>query len=155
MTAQLPVAVFLTLLVLPLRATTFREVLGRDGVVTVVREETNTFVRQFGQMTRKKPEVASGFHESVADRILDIEAPEQKVSAEATLRGRFRLFLASLAGFLLATKGTLVLAAEAVNDYLRAAAQAGRCGEVPCERGCADKKPCDWRCNPCSSSKPG
>lgn len=153
MTVRLLPIVFLMFLARAVEATTFGEVLGRDGVIAVVRDETTTFVRQFADMTRVRPEVAPGFHDGVADRVLDIEAPEAKVAAEATLRSRFRLFLANLSGFLLATKQNLIFDVAAVNRYLQAAAGAGRCGEVPCERGCADKKPCDWRCNACPPAK--
>lgn len=154
MTTRLLIAALAVLLVLPLRAArTFGDVLGRERVVSVIREETNTYVRQFQQMTKRKAEVAKGYHEAVADRIVGVESPEVQAEAQTALRYRYRLFLANLAGFVLATKQELVLAAETVKEYLNAAALARRCGEVPCGHPCENKEPCDNKCNACPDTE--
>lgn len=132
-------------------AVTFREVLGRDVIVKVVREERTHFVRGFTIMTKMVPIVAPAFDESIADRVALVEviAPTP-AAAEATLRVRFRLFLSNLTAYLLATTQKVTLDATAVTGYLDASAAAGKCGEIPCQSGCADKKPCDLRCNACA-----
>ena len=134
-------------------AQTLLSVLGRDGVVRVVREERTGFVSELTAMTEVVPEVAANFDNSVADRASSVEvpAPATPATAEATLRVRFRLFLSNMTTYLLATTQKVTLDVGSLTLYLDAAAQAKRCGEIPCQSGCADKRPCDFKCNSCAS----
>lgn len=133
-------------------AQTFQTVLGRDGVIRVVREERTTFVNELLTMTDVKTEVASDFDDNVAGRVSTVQLvpPATPATAEGTLRVRFRLFLGNMTTYLLATTQRVTLDVASLARYLDAAARAGRCGEVPCQSGCAENKPCDFTCNACS-----
>jgi hypothetical protein len=135
-------------------AASLGEILGVDQVQNVVREETDAHVQQFRAMTGRLIAVDNTFFPSVSKPILVTDAPiNEKVAAELFLRGRFSKFLANLTAFVLATQKELVFREREVSTYLHAAAKAGKCGEVPCERGCPEKK-CDRMCNACPTTKP-
>lgn len=126
--------------------------LGRPGVARVVREERTSFFRELTQMTKLTPEVADSFDDSIADRVMTVQvASPAPAAAEATLRLRYRLFLSSMTIYLLTTTQKLTFDTAAITRYLEAAAKAGRCGEIPCQSGCAEGKPCDVRCNACAA----
>lgn len=130
---------------------TFQTVLGREGVVGIVRDERTRFVRELAGMTNVTPEVAANFDDNVVDRVSTVQLaqPATPATAEGTLRGRFRLFLGNLTTYLLATTRTVHFDVPSLERYLDAAARAGRCGEAPCQRGCAEHNPCDFKCNAC------
>lgn len=130
---------------------TFETVLGREGVVGIVRDERTRFVRELVAMTHVTPEVAKEFDANVVDRVSTVQLaqPATRTTAEGALRDRFRLFLGNLTTYLLATTKTVHFDVPSLERYLDAAARAGRCGEAPCQRGCAEHNPCDFRCNAC------
>jgi len=139
--------VLLVLVFQGLEPVTFGKVLGVERVITVVSEETTGFVSGFSEMTGVKPEVTNDFRGHVGMRIANVEIEmEETAPVEAALRVRFRLFLANMTAFLLATQQQLLFDTNAVTVYLNAAVRVGRCGEVPCESGCPEK-PCDLKCN--------
>jgi hypothetical protein len=137
----------------PAGSTTFKVLLS-DRLTTVVQEERISFTQDFTQMTGKKIDVPreGDFDQDISKRIgtIEVATTVALAAAEVTLRARFRLFLADMTVFLLATSPQVVFTVEAVDRYLAAAAKVRRCGEFPCQSGCAEGRPCDYRCNACA-----
>lgn len=131
---------------------TFQTVLGREGVVRIVRDERTRFVRELVEMTHVEPDVAKNFDDNIVDHVSTVQLaqPATPASAEGTLRIRFRFFLGNLTTYLLATTRAVKFDVSSLEKYLDTAARVGRCGEVPCQRGCVEHKPCDFKCNACS-----
>jgi hypothetical protein len=131
---------------------TFKTVLGPEAITGIVHDEQTRFVAELTDMTHVTPEVSRDFDKNVADRvsIVELARPASRNSAEAILRVRFRIFLGNLSTYLLVSTQKVTFDDKSIKNYLDAAAHARRCGEVPCERGCADHKPCDLTCKACS-----
>lgn len=134
----------------PAPAVALGEILGREGVVRVVRDERTIYFKAFTAMTTVEPVVAPDVDDRLTARIAPIVVTAATpAAAEAMLRVRFRGFLGNFTAFSLATTQKVTLDEPSVARYLEAAGRAGRCGEFPCQSGCADGRPCDRRCNPC------